>query len=118
ALRLYQTGLYHRYPILFIYFILRIPGSILPLVLDVRSPAYFWTWLTTEPVFLAFHILVVFELYRLSLANYKGLLTIGRWAMQVFGGIAVLSSALSLMARMHANDPSHSKVMGIAMATE
>src|SRR4051794_11748623 len=81
ALKLFTTGLYRQYPVFFLYFIFRVPNSILPLVLDLHSAAYFYCYVITLPLVLFFYILLVRELYQLVLQDYKGLQTAGRWAM-------------------------------------
>lgn len=54
---------------------------------DFSSSAYFWTWFVTEPVQWVLYILVVLELYGLVLQNYKGIASLGRWA--IFTGLAI-----------------------------
>src|SRR6267142_2079601 len=105
AYKLYRSGLYRRYPIFFGYFIFRVPNGIWPFLLNIKSPAYQKVWMLTEPFLWAFYILVVFELYRLVLARYKGLYTLGRWAMYVGTVVSVALSALSLMVKLRVISP-------------
>src|SRR5664279_5184807 len=100
ALMLYRTGLYRRYPIFFAFFIFRIPNGIWPLFLAVSSPLYQQVWVLTEPVGLGFYVLMVVELYRLVLEKYKGLYTLGRWALYVSLAISLTISAITLMPRI------------------
>src|ERR1035438_10336909 len=80
AFKLYRTGLYRQYPFFFLYFIFRIPNSIWPFLLKASDPLYQQIWILTSPIVLIFYILIVVELYRFVLANYKGLYSAGRWA--------------------------------------
>jgi hypothetical protein len=118
VLMLYRTGLYHRYPIFFAFFIFRIPNSIWPLFLGVSSPLYQQVWVLTEPIGLGFYVLMVLELYKLVLEKYKGLYTLGRWALYVSLAISVSISAISLLPRIQPSMPQRSKVMFYMLATE
>ena len=118
ALMLYRTGLYRRYPIFFAFFIFRIPNGLWPLFLDVSSPRYQQVWVLTEPIGLGFYIFMVVELYKLVLEKYKGLYTLGRWALYISLAISVSISAISLMPRIQPSLPQQSKVMFYMLATE
>jgi hypothetical protein len=116
--RLYTTGLYRRYPFFSLYFAFRVPNSVWPLLLDVRSNRYLHFWVLTEPVVSAFYVLMVFELYRLVLENYKGLYTLGRWAMYSFSAISLSISAVTLLPRIKPTAPQQSRIMGYVIAGE
>ena len=118
ALKLYRTGLYRRFPIFFAFFIFRIPNSIWPLFLEVSSPRYQQVWVLTEPFEFGFYVLMVVELYKLVLEKYKGLYTLGRWALYVSLAISVTISAISLMPRITPSLPQRSKIMFYVLATE
>jgi hypothetical protein len=116
--KLYRTGLYRRYPIFFAFFIFRIPNSIWPYFLDVQSNHYMHVWVLTGPIGLGFYVLMVVELYRLVLERYKGLYTLGRWALYVSMAISLTISAISLMPRIKPNMPQASKAVFYMLATE
>jgi hypothetical protein len=118
VLMLYRTGLFRRYPIFFALFIFRIPNGIWPLFLEVSSPLYQRMWVLTEPIGLAFYILMVVELYKLVLEKYRGLYTLGRWALYVSLAISVSISAISLLPQIKPSLPQHSKIMFYMLATE
>ena len=118
ALKLYRTGLYRRYVFFFAFFIFRIPNSIWPLFLDVSSPRYQQIWVLTEPVEFGFYVLMVVELYKLVLENYKGLYSLGRWALYGSLVISVGISAITLLPRIKPSLPQRSKVMFYVLATE
>jgi len=118
VLKLYSTGLYHLYPIFFAFFIFRIPNSIWPLFLDVSSNLYLHVWVLTEPFEFGFYVLMVVELYKLVLEKYRGLYTLGRWALYVSLAISVTISAISLMPRITPSLPQRSKIMFYVLATE
>ena len=118
VLKLYRTGLYRRYPIFFAFFIFRIPNGIWPLFLPVSSNLYQQVWVVTEPVGLAFYILMVAELHKLILERYKGLYSLGRWALFLSLAISVSISAISLLPRIKPSMPQPSKIMFYVMAAE
>ncbi len=118
ALKLYRTGLYLRYPIFFAFFIFRIPDSIWPLFLEVSSPLYQKVWVLTEPIEFGFYVLMVLELYKLVLEKYKGLYSLGRWALYVSLAISVGISIISLLPRIKPSLPQPSKIMFYMLATE
>ena len=55
---------------------------------------YFYLFIYSQPFLLLAYILVVLELYRLVLERYKGLYTLGRWAMY---GATVVSATVSFL---------------------
>src|ERR1022692_1840605 len=118
ALMLYRTGLYRRYPVFFAFFIFRIANGIWPLFLEVSSPRYQQVWVLTEPIGLGFYIFMVVELYKLVLEKYKGLYTLGRWAVYVSLAASVTISIISLLPRIQPSMPQPSKVMIYMLATE
>ena len=118
ALKLYHTGLYHHYPIFFAFFIFRIPNSIWPLFLEVTSPLYERAWVVSTAVALGFYVLMVVELYKLVLEKYKGLYSLGRWALYVSLAISVSISAISLLPRIQPSMPQRSRIMFYLLATE
>jgi hypothetical protein len=113
VLNLFTSGLYRRYRIFFIYFLLRLPYMTLFLVLTnlkglpggpgVQSNLYFYAFFFTEPLLLLAYVLVVLELYSLVLERYKGLYTLGRWAMY---GAILISGTISILALLPKIAPS------------
>src|SRR3954466_485394 len=105
ALKLLTTGLHKRYPVLFLYFVFRIPNSLWPFFPDIRSELYLNLWKLTTVVALGFYVLLVAELYHLVLEKYRGLQTAGRWAMYGSTVISVLISLLSLLNVSYKQNP-------------
>jgi len=117
--KLFTSGLYKRYRLFFTYFVFRVPYAALSLILNhIKGPpghsgsssdAYFFFFIYTEPILMLFYILVVIELYGLVLERYKGLYTLGRWAMYTSLAIAVMISMLTLLPKIAASTPEPSK---------
>src|ERR1039458_8161467 len=61
---------------------------------------------------------MVVELYKLVLEKYKGLYTLGRWALYVSLAISVSISAISLLPQIKPSLPQQSKIMFYMLATE
>jgi hypothetical protein len=118
AWRLYSTGLYRQYPIFFLYCIFRVPNSIWPLLLGVDSALYQQIWMITDPLVVGFYILMVVELYRVVLSKYKGLYSLGRWAMYASVVVAVTISLLSLLPKLTPATPQRTRLMGYFIFTE
>ena len=118
ALMLYSSGLYRRYPIFFAFFIFRILNSIWPMFLEVSSDLYQKVWVLSTPIALGFYVLMVVELYKLVLEKYKGLYTLGRWAMYVSLAVSVTISVISLLPRIHPSAAQRSRIMFYVLATE
>ena len=118
ALRLQVTGLHRQYPVFFLYFVFRIPNNLWPLFLDIRSDTYFWIFVCTMPVVLAFYVLLVRELYKLVLEDYRGLQTAGRWAMyaSLVGAVAV--AILTLIPKIQPSMPQRSVAIGYVQVSE
>jgi len=118
VLKLYRSGLYRRYPFFFLFFVFRIPNSIWPFFLKNDSNLYEQIWMVTSPIALVFYVLIVLELYRLVLENYKGLYSAGRWAFYLSLAVSVAISALSLLPKIQPGMPQSSKFMFYEMALE
>jgi len=118
AVKLYRSGLFRVYPIFFAYFIFRVPHSVPPLILDTKSTAYAYYWVATEPVLLVFYILLVVELSRKVLSQYKGLYTVFRAGMIIAMVIAMIISAASLIPRLRPEMPQRSRILGYVYAGE
>ena len=128
VIKLFTTGLYRRYRIFFSYFIVRVPYAASVLWLSqkkgppghagVNSDAFFFFFILTEPILMLLYILVVIELYGLVLERYKGLYTLGRWAMYASIVIAVLVSLLTLLPKIAASTPEPSKKLYYEIGAE
>ena len=118
ALKLFKSGLFRRYRFFVAYLVFRVPYGICLLVLDVHSGLYQEFWTVTTPVFWILYILVVLELCGLILEKYKGLYTLGRWAMCLGLAVAVTLSLLSLLPHIAPATPQLSRIMGYILATE
>lgn len=126
--KLVASGLYRRYRIFFVYFVFRLPYVTCSLVLSnltglrggdgVKSFAYFYLFFYSEPLLLLFYILVVAELYRLVLERYKGLYTVGRWAMYGAVAISAAVSVLTLLQKIRPSLPEPSKRLMYEIAAE
>ena len=118
AVRLYRSGLFRRYPVLFSYMVFHVLCSVFPLVLKSNSRAYFWFWCIAFPLVWAFNILMVRELCRVVLERHQGLYTLGRWVM--YGGVATsaILTFLSLLPRIHSTLPASSLVLWYALAAD
>jgi hypothetical protein len=128
VLRLLTSGLYRRYRIFFAYFVFLIPYSTGTLVLShltglrggngTNSNLYFYVFYYSEPILLLAYILVVMELYSLVLERYKGLYTLGRWAM--YGAVLISGtvSVLSLLPKLGPSLPEPSRRLMYEFAAE
>jgi hypothetical protein len=123
AVKLYQSGLYRRYRVFFAYFVFRVPDAAYPLLVDVKSPVYFYFWVFTEPLVWVFYVWVVLELCRLALERHPGLYTLGKWAMYVGMAVSVTLSVLSVLAKFKAAPPQrsrslHTSILGYFLAAD
>ncbi|HEV3199105.1 MAG TPA: hypothetical protein VGZ73_14430 [Bryobacteraceae bacterium] len=109
AVKLYSSGLHRRYRVFFAYFLFRVPTSAYPLLVDVKSPVYFYSWVFTEPFVWMFYVWVVLELCRLVLERHRGLYTLGKWAMYLGMAISVTLSVVSILAKFQAAPPQRSR---------
>jgi len=116
--KLYRTELYRRYPVFFSFFLFRIPNSIWPYFVNVKSNQYFWMWVVTSPIVLAFYVMMVAELYKTVLDRYKGLYTLGRRVMYGSVIISLMISAVSLLPAIQSNVPQRSKNIKYVLAAD
>src|SRR5580704_13471429 len=109
AAKLYKSGLHRRYRVFFAYFIFRVPIAASPLLVNIKSPVYFYIWVFTQPLIWVFYVWVVLELCRLVLERHRGLYTLGKWAMSVGMAFSVTLSVLSVLAKFQAAPQQRSK---------
>ena len=98
SVRLFATGLRRRYRVFFFYLVFATLHLGALAILPPKSNAYEYVWVLTEPLEWLFFVLVVLEIYSLVLEDYRGLATVGRWALIVAVLVALAASGLSLMA--------------------
>ena len=84
----------------------------------VNSDAYFRVFIWSDPLLILFYILVVVELYSLVLERYKGLYTLGRWAMYASVVIAVLVSVLTFLPKIAHQNSEPSRILMYEIAAE
>jgi hypothetical protein len=116
AIKLYRSGLYRRYRVFFWYFLFRVLNGIWPLIFPIKSVSYFWLYVITLPLSWAFYILVVRELVGLVLQQYKGLNTLGRWAIYFSLAVSVILSILSRILQF--TPTTRSKGIPLLLATD
>ena len=115
-LRLFSTDLWRRYRVFAAFFVFLAADYIWPVLLSQKSILYFYFWIITEPVTRIFCIFGVLELYRLMLERYKGLYSLGRWAMYSASAISVMVSVLMLLPRITPALTQQSRYLGYAYA--
>jgi hypothetical protein len=98
VLRLFVSDLCRRYRVFFIFLIFETSRSVVSIILGQASGAYQKFWVLTEPVEWLLYALVVLEIYALVLEDYRGLATVGRWALIAAVMVALLASGVSLLA--------------------
>ena len=98
SVRLFATGLRRRYRVFFYYLIFATLQAGVAACLTPGGRAYQKFYVLTEPLQWLFYVLVVLEIYALVLQDYRGLSTVGRWALITAVLVAVLASGMSLMA--------------------
>jgi hypothetical protein len=116
--RLFTTGLWRHYPIFFWYFVFRVPNTLWPLVIKNGTHLYEDTWIITEPISWAFHVLVVVELCRLVLNRHRGIYSLLRWAMYGSVAIAISISIVSLLPKIKPRMSFDTRLVGIYVATQ
>ena len=95
--RLFHAGLHRTYRAFFCFLILVLLECVLLVVLGESSMAYARVWVIGQPIEWLLEAGVVLELYQLSLRDYRGLSTVGRWAVIVAFILAVAASSLNLV---------------------
>ncbi len=98
GVRLAVTGLQARYRVFFFYLVFATLHLGALAVIGPKTNIYQKIWVLTEPIEWIFLVLVVLEIYSLVLADYRGLATVGRWALVTAVVVALCASAISLMA--------------------
>jgi hypothetical protein len=118
AWKLYSTGLFRKYRLLFAYMLFRVPNLTCFAFLDVRSPLYSRVFVIAQTFVWFFYVAVVFELFSLVLARHKGLYTVGKWVMCAAIAIALLISGISLSIKITPQMQRSSVTLGIIVAID
>jgi len=97
AVRLYMLGLHKKYPYFFVYLIFQTVRSLALVTFPINSFTFAYIFVYTQPVLWVFYVLVVLELYDKVLNDWKGIQSLGRWALYGSLVIAVGVSFLTLI---------------------
>ena len=97
AFKLWQTGLHRIYRLFFIYIAIRLARSLVLLPIPTDKTLYGTIFVVSLPFLWFLYVLVVLELYSLVLGNYKGIASLGRWALILALIISVFVSGISLL---------------------
>jgi hypothetical protein len=117
AARLFKTGLWHKYPFFFWYFVFRVPNTLWPLLEKHTTALYEHVWIITEPISWLFHVMVVVELSRLVLNRHRGIYSLLRWAMYGSVAIAISISIVSLLPKIKPRMSFDTRLIGFWVAT-
>lgn len=120
-LKLYRSGLRHRYAWFSAYLVLRLLRSSVLAALPYGRNIYGWAYVFTEPLLWAFYALVVLELYQAALQRFKGITTLTQWVLTLALGISIVVSLISLGPDVSSSHPYYyvhlSTVIGRAICT-
>src|SRR5258708_6904213 len=90
-----RRGLIRNYPIFFVIMAFQPVGRIIFLFLNPGKNSYAYFYLARTPIFWILSVLVVYELYKNVLADFPGILSLGKWIMAGTFVLAVFSSVLT-----------------------
>jgi len=98
--RLYFLGLHKTYRFFIASMVLSLLRSAALFPFSPTDPAYYRIWAATQPLIWLSYVLVVLELYRLTLGEYKGIYSLSLWFF--YGGLVVslTISALTVLPTM------------------
>ena len=86
--------------------------------MDSKTSVYVLWWAITGAIVWVFYVLLVFELYRLVLDEYKGIYTLGRRFMYLGVAVSITISALSLIPKINPQTPQRSRILPYFLAAE
>ena len=120
GIKLFYTGLAHRYRALSAYLVYRFVSTFAALYLvgSPSSSSYMKFWVLTEPITWLFYVLVVIELYSLVLEKHRGLYTLGRWFLYAGLSLSVLISGLALLPQLGGGKAQASHLLSYYYAIE
>jgi hypothetical protein len=107
CVRMFAAGLDRRYRLFFLFLVFETVRSGVFISLSQASGAYQKVWVLTEPVEWLLYVSVVLEIFARVLEDYKGLSTVGRWALIAAVVVALSASAISLMVPSQFTTQSH-----------
>lgn len=105
VLRLYRLSLVGRYRYFFTYLLVQLAQASLLFFLDIRAPAFFWTYIFTQPALWILYVLLVRELYTLIFEDYQGIYTVGRWSMYAAYAVSLCISGVTIFLTAHSDHP-------------
>jgi hypothetical protein len=94
VIRLIHLNLAKAFPALLAYLVFVAVMNLGYGLLNEASALYFWSYIVLEPLECIFSIIAVRELFTLTLNDYPGIQTVGRWVM--YAGVA-LALSISLL---------------------
>src|SRR6266542_3089572 len=95
--RLARLDLIRKYRIFSAYLIFASIRTAAGFPFPSNSSAYFYLWRATEPIYWAFYLLLVGEVYSLVFQGYVGIRSLSRWALMAGVVLALLVSGVTIM---------------------
>ncbi len=96
AVKLWRQGLSRTYAVFFWYVSFRLLRTLILLPFPTNRTIYGYLFIPSEVVLWVFYVLVVLELYRLVLRDFKGIATLSRWVLLGALSLSVVLSLVSL----------------------
>jgi hypothetical protein len=96
CIRLWRDGLHRIYPYFFVYLVLELVQSLIPVLVPLQSRLYRDLFVTSQALIVAFDALVVLELYSVVLRNLAGIARITRRYVTITLFLAVVIAVLLL----------------------
>src|SRR5579859_1729361 len=95
--RLYSLRLQKTYCYFFAGMALAVIRTAVLFPLGPRTEMYYHVWVATQPLLWLSYVLIVSELYSLTLKHYRGIYSLGRWFFFGAVAIATIISALTVL---------------------
>jgi hypothetical protein len=96
AVKLFTTGLRHRYPAFFVYLVAAGVQFSVHFCLPWLSMTYMWTWVATETIISVLYVLVLLEADVLIFQDYPAITAAGRKALWRILPVAIMVSGFTL----------------------
>jgi len=94
CVRLWLDGLQRIYPYFFVYLVLQLVQTLIPVLVPLESRLYRDLFVTSEALIVAFYALVVMELYSVILRNLQGIARISKRYVRI---ALVLAAVIALL---------------------
>ena len=114
ALTMWRRKLHRELPLFFVYLVLHVMRTIVFLMMDIKSWAYFYAFYAAELVDVVLELSIIYNLFQELVASYQPVRKIGRFLFWLAAGVTFVLACVNASSGVH----EHTVIMMVSMGME